>query len=608
MKDLALHISIKILLYWYAFIFISTEFLSFFHLLERNYLLLGETFFWTIFLFFHHEEIIQAIRNINFRSKNILLISLLFLLTFIQGFFSAPNSTDSMVYPLPRMMYWIQEKTLFQDVIRSAHEYIPPFGQYILLHLYLIFGNDSFLFFSQWSAYVIMVIISGIIVSLLGATKQISGLTSLMVACIPIAVMQATSTKLEIVVTVLIVICTYIALRFRTEKVLDYIVLGIGLGLGILTKQTFLIYAAIPLGILFIKLKKDNRRRFLFLMLTLAIVLIIQARFVIQNLSLYENKIVTSKDFSAYVNQNFTLMGIFSNLIKNTMLHVPVPLYTKQVENAIFSLHKLLRIDVNDCSNTFCYPGFQFRVIPAIYPQEDIASNTFHLLLILTAGVVLFTKLSKKRISSPETVIYILAVLSFIFFSAALKWQPFHSRLHLPFFVIGTISSAIILSRFKVGLLFLKGILIPSVLLAFLLVSINVLRPYISYSLFLNMVKSFAPSLNEIPQSFFVKAYDQQYFNARPYWYQPYLQIFSMLGQPDGTIAFNLMDEFEYPLWVLVKKNKINVRIIPYSQISNNTLIISTTEQPFHKDGYSTRCVETQIEYGYACISKKIYN
>lgn len=607
MKSLNLHFAVKLLLYWYTFIFISTEVLSFLHLLERKYLLLGETFFWVSFLFFYHQEILKLVKSINFRSKTLLLILTLFLLTFIQGFFSAPNSTDSMVYPLPRMMYWIQEKTLFQDVVRSAHEYIPPFGQYILLHLYLIFGNDRFLFFSQWFAYIILVGVSGVIAGLLGANKRISNLISLLVACIPTAVLQASSTKLETLVAVFIAICTYIALRFRTDKVWDYIILGIVLGLGTLTKQTFLIFAVIPLGILFVKLLRNEKRRFLLLIITAVIFLIIQARFIFQNLSLYGDEIVTSKDFSSYVNQSFSISGILSNSIKNIMLHIPVPVYTKDVENIILSLHRLLGIDVNDCSITYCFPGFQFKLIPAIYPQEDIAANTFHFLLIFAGGVALFICISKKRVAIKEALIYCLSVLSFVLFATILKWQPFHSRLHLPFFVIGIISSSILLSRFKIGLLFLKGILITSVFIAFLLISINVLRPYISYSIFLNLIKPFAPTLYEVPESFLVKPYEQQYFNARPYWYKPYLKIVSMIDKQDNdTIAFNLMDEFEYPFWVLIKKSKINEHIVPYSKISNYTLIISTTEQPIYKEGYSTKCVKTEIEYGYACVSRKI--
>lgn len=607
MKYLNLHISAKALLCWYVFIFLSTEFLSFFHLLERNYIFLAELFFWVFFLYHQRLEILQTVHKINFRSKSVFLIITLFLLTFIQGFFSAPNSTDSMVYHLPRVMYWIQEKTLFQDVVRNVHDYLPPFGQYILLHLYLIFGNDSFLFFSQWFAYVVTVIISGVIAGSLGANKQVSRYTSLLVACLPVALMQASGTKIDLIVTGLVVICTYMVLNLKEEKFWDYIALGFGFGLGSLTKQTFLLYALIPSTILLVKLLRSNKRYLFFVPLVFTIFLVVQARFISQNLLLYGNASGSKEDYAGLAIQDISLKGVSSNLIKNTMLHIPIPIYTKQAEDLILYIHKLLGIDVNDCSTTFCDPDFRFKITRFIYPQEDIAANTFHLLLITTAGVMLLWQLIKGRLSFLESFIYGLAILSYVAFSTFLKWQPFHSRLHMPFFVIGTIISVLILSKFKKGVFFLKVVLALSVFLALALIFLNVTRPYVSYNLFYESIKSFAPSLSGIPESFFVKPYEQQYFNTRSYWYKPYKTIIEDINKAQliskTTISFQLMDIFEYPLWAFIKRYHLNLKVVPESKTSNKTIIISTSKDPYSKDGYTTSCIKTEVEYGYACIS-----
>ncbi len=608
MKYLRLHIAVKTLLYWYFFIFLSTEFLSFFHLLERNYIFLAELFFWVFFLYFQRLDILHTIRKANLRSKSTLFILMLFLLTFFQGFFSAPNSTDSMVYHLPRVMYWIQEKTLFQDVVRNVHDYLPPFGQYILLHLYLIFGNDKFLFLSQWIAYVVTVIISGVIAGFLGANKEVSKYASLLVACLPVALMQATGTKIDLIVTGLVVICTYMVLNLREEKFWDYIALGFGFGLGSLTKQTFLLYSLIPSSILLIKLLKSRKKYLLFLPLIVIIFLIVQARFISQNLLLYGNASGSKDDYAGLASQNISLKGVTSNLIKNTMLHVPVPIYTKQMGDLILFVHHLLGIDINDCATTFCDPDFKFKITRFIYPQEDIASNTFHLLLIAIAGVVLLKNLTNKgRLSLFEKLIYGLTLLSYIAFSALLKWQPFHSRLHMPFFVIGTIISVLILSKFKKGIFFLKIILAVSISLAIALIFLNVTRPYISYNLFYDSIKSFTPSLSGIPESFFIKPYEQQYFNTRSYWYKPYKGIIEDLNKVEligkNTITFQLMDIFEYPLWVFIKQYNLNLKVVPESHASNKTIIISTSKDPYSKDGYTTSCIKTEVEYGYACLS-----
>lgn len=76
----------KIFLIWYLFVYVSTEILSFLSLLILS-------------------------------------------LTFIQGLFSAPSTTDSMIYHLPKVMHWIQDKTVYQDVTRNTHDFKAPFAE-----------------------------------------------------------------------------------------------------------------------------------------------------------------------------------------------------------------------------------------------------------------------------------------------------------------------------------------------------------------------------------------------------------------------------------------------------------------------------------------------
>lgn len=600
-----LHICVKILLYWYIFIFFSTEILSYLQILERKYILPGELFFWIIILFFLRKEILYSLKSINFKSKSTLIILVLSVLIFIQGLFSAPSTTDSMVYHLPRVMYWIQNKTVLQDVIRNPHDFMAPFAEYILLHLYLITGNDQLLFFSQWIAFVMIVIISGAIAERLGADKQIKIMVTLFVATLPMAVMQASSTQVDLVVAVLVVLSTYIALELCRKITINVASLfWISLGLGITTKATFFLFMVIPAGIMiFALIKKHWKDIFIFALSSLAI-LIIPFRFMNQNLYLYGNILGPFKKGETLTNEVVNLTVLISNLIRNIMIHLPIPFFTTQAQNLLEFIHRIIGIPISAQETTCC--DFQFRVIPILYPQEDIVSNFFHLLLIMFTIVFIFKKaVFKDRLLF---LLFILSLFSFIIFSLILKWQPFHSRLQIPFFVIGTISAVMILSKNKKNFYILKGVLLSSILLAFLLIFLNVSRPFISYNLFYNNIKSFSFPLSSIPQSFFLKLREEQYFNARFYWYFPYKNIIEVLAVQnsikDGTVAFDLLDGFEYPLWLLIKKYKINSSIIPLSKISNNTIIISTSKNPYIKEGYITKCIKTEIEYGYGCLSK----
>lgn len=605
LKSFNLNLSAKILLYWYALIFFSTEFLSNLHFLERKSILLVELLFWIVLLSFNKRAILYSIQNINIRSRGTLVILFLFALTFIQGFFSAPNTTDSMVYHLPRVMYWIQEKTVTQDVIRNLHDFMAPFGEYILLHLYLITGNDRLLFLSQWLAYIVSVILTGIIAKQLGANEKVRMLTQLFVATIPMAVMQATSTQVDMIVSVLVMIGTHISFNLLKEfKLKNLILFGLTVGLGIATKATFFIYLIIPAGIVILAIIKNGFRNILPICLSGVIALAIPLRFMTQNLNLYGNILGPFLKGQTLTNDVISIEVLISNLLKNLMIHIPVPFFNNQVQSFIVLIHQLIDIPINSSQTTCC--DFQFNVIPVIFPQEDIVSNPLQLIIFI---FTLFSSFRRKILKNKVLfLVYILNFLSFIIFSLILKWQPFHSRLQIPFFMLGTISSVLILSNFKKGLFFLKSMLYLSIPLALLVVFLNISKPFISYILFYNQVKHFAPPLSNVPEAFYLKSREVQYFNPRFYWYYPYKKIidrFEKEAHDEKTVTFKLMDFYEYPLWLLMKEKNISFKVLPESKILDDTIIISTSKEQYSLTGYTTECIKTEIEYGYACISIK---
>ena len=611
MKKLFLDTPVKGLLYWYIFIFFSTEILSNFKLLERGYILSGEITFWTVFLFFHRKRVLYSLRNINLGSKSLLFILILLLLTFIQGFLSAPSTTDSMVYHIPRVMYWIQEKTLFQDVIRNSHDYMAPFGEYILLHLYLIFGNDRMLFFSQWIAYVVSIYVIGLIGFQLGVSQKSIKLIRLFAATLPITVMQASSTQVDMVVTALLLICLHLSLFLKDHYLAKHsVLLGFVIALGFLTKATFAFYVLIPISVLFLSYYNKFKKSAFIIAPVLLIVIILQFRFISQNFLLYGNplgvKFSEKGEEAVYINEVISPFSMLSNLTRNLFVHLPVPLFPSLIRNGIVNLHNLMVFDVNDSRITCC--GTKFVVNSILYPQEDIVANPLHLILILAGGFFIIFEKGKLNRDKQVKVLYLSSIISFIVFSALIKWQPFHPRLEIPFFLVGGMSSIIILSQANKKRILHIWVALSGVL-AIMIIILNVSRPYISYNLFYDLVKSFQPITASVPEAFYIKPREQQYFNARYYWYEPYIAITTLIAQKnnkDTTIAFDLPDGFEYPLWALMKKQNIKARIIPYSQIDDETVLVSSSVDPFTRIGYKTVCIESTIKYGYVCLSERI--
>lgn len=604
MKDLRIHISVRILLFWYGLIFISTEFLSFFTHLTRVNILISQTIFAVIILYFFGTEIKKQLKKNKLLSKTNFIIGTILLLTFIQGLFSAPSTTDSMVYHLPKVMYWVQEKTVYQDVIRNPHDFKAPLAEYIVLHLYVLLGNDRLAFFSQWLAFAFIIYLSGIIAKQLGAEEKLIKVVRVFCATLPIAVMQSASTQVDLVPAVLSLIAVHISIslkeKFGLKKVLLF---SLTIGLGFFTKATFLIYLVVPAFILFPFIFKFPKKALIIGILVLASIFLIQGRFFLQNNSLYGNflgkHLLSDGSVLEYTNKDLNLQKIVSNMIKNLLIHIPFPVFSREVYQGIVFIHNILGLDINDPSITCC--GTEFKVLSIIYPQEDIVSNIPHLFLIIFAGITLYKFKNKREIKT----IYLASIVAFILFSAIIKWQPYHSRLASPILLTGTIASVLLIKNIRI----LNVFLIFSILLAISISILNVSRPYVSYSWFFNIIKQYSRPHSSIPEAFYLKPRLKQYFNAEFFWYEPYRKTVENMPASNETIkiTFDVMDDFEYPLWILLEDHKTNFQVIPKLNLTQSGYLIKTsTKREEVKNFQIIECYKTEIQYGYSCLYKKL--
>lgn len=600
----------KILFYWYITIFVSTEILSLLNLINSPLIILTNSIFFMSILLIFRQEFSNLLRQaFVIKSVSLYITILILILTFVQGFLSAPNTTDGMVRRLPIVMFWVQEQTLYQDIIRNGHDFMGPFAQYILLHLYIIFNGDRILFLSQWIAFIGVITLSLLISQKIGASSKSLPIILMLVVTLPIAVLGSNSIQTDMVTTVFVLFSVYFALNFlRNTTFINCVLVSIAIGLGILTKATFFLYLVLPLGLLLPVVFKLNKKLLIFGLISAFIIGVIQARFSEQSLRLYGelngSGVIQGK--SGYTNEIINPQVTFSNLLRNLILHLPFPVGKEEVEKWVSSIHAKMGLIMDDPRTN--YYGTKFSVNPVIFPQEDRAGNPVHLSLILLAGVVIIFWHKKIKNNRQAVYLYALSIISLIIFSAILKWQPFHTRLLMPFFIVGSITSTLILSNFDKLKIFLNLLLVISVLLSLLLILFNVSKPFISYGLFYSYVKDLAPPLSSVPESVFTKDREENIFNARYYWYKPYKDVMEKTKeyQFPGTISFNLMDEFEYPMWYFLRKNNQSLRVVPYPKKTDETIIITTSKNPYNLEGYKTGCIKTEIDYGYACISKKL--
>jgi len=173
MTDTNIHPLAKLIIYSYLYVFISTGLLSLIHQVNRGTILFVDFIYLLLIL----SPFLKLLENKIKKRKKInifgLILITIFIFTFIQGLFSAPNTTDAMTYHIPRVMRWLQDGTTFQTERFGSHDFMPPLPEYILLHLYSIWGSDRFLFISQWFAFVSIVFLCGEVVIQLGVIRKL---------------------------------------------------------------------------------------------------------------------------------------------------------------------------------------------------------------------------------------------------------------------------------------------------------------------------------------------------------------------------------------------------------------------------------------------------
>jgi len=603
-----LDIVVKVILIVYFFIFISTESLSFFHILTRQNILIVDVFFFFLLLKSFKKEFLGLLKNINFKSLTTKFILVLLILTLIQGISSAPSTTDAMNYHIPRVMHWLNNSTTIQISVRNFHDFMPPFPEYILLHLYSITDSDRLLFFSQWIAFVTSVFLCGEIFILLKGDKKLKQSVILMSALTPIAIMESVSTQVDLQSNVFILLAVYVGLiLINTKKTRYALILGVIFGLGMLTKQTFAAFAIIPCSLLLYLIRIDWRKGVIAVVIIAVLAFVMQLSFFNQNIRLYGNfsgqQLIGRGNI--FFNEIISPQAAFSTMLKNAFINIPVPVGKEIAENFLINLSSFIGIDIND-ARIMVNPSLKFHLLSIIYPQEDMVSNPIQLILILITGFLLI--LYWKKI--PNVLIkylFIFLIVSFIFFSLILKWNLYNIRLEIPIFMIGMVLSYLILSISKVGKKILSISLIVSLPLGIVIILLNVSRPYISYNTFYDTVRSYAPPNSVLPEAFYTRSRTRQYFNARPYWFDPYDKVTNLILQQKDSpqIKLDIMDEFEYPLWVLLKEKGVKFVINDNIETNSKDLILSTSELPYFKERYNTICFKTDIEYGYACLSKK---
>jgi hypothetical protein len=510
------------------------------------------------------------------------LVTILLLLTI----YCPPNTWDSMTYHMSRVAHWVQNENVSfypTHILRQLHQ--PPFAEYLILQLQLLNNGDRFANIPQFASMIISTLGITLIAKEFNLKTSGQVLAALISISVPMGILQSTSTQNDYVLTAMIVSAMYFAIKLQYAHLVKYLVLfSASIALALSTKGTGYLFAIPIIGFALFYTKKNIPLSLKLLGMIVIACAVFNAGHYLRNFNLYGSILGPGREGSlSYANEIFSIQAFISNLIRNIAIHLgtPIPAINLMISEFVNWLHHLIGISASNPKTT--WGGIPFLLDP-INPHEDGAGNFIHLLLIFISLFIYFTK---KNIQTTLTTRYIFCIVScFFLFFIYLKWQPWHSRLQLPIFILWSplIAMSLVSTKFFIKRQFFIILCIFIASLPWTLFSAT--KPLIA------KLHSKYPYY-KVEESIFNSSRNQQYFMNRPKLWSSYKnlseEIIKINEKNIGLIISG--DEWEYPLFPLLHESKIKINHIAVQNDSaflntktNNVNLIIEINQPTKKE------------------------
>jgi hypothetical protein len=473
----------------------------------------------------------------------------------IAAMVSPPNNWDSMTYHMSRIMHWIRRETIDPfptHITRQIYQH--PWSGFPILHFYLLLGTDRLSSLIQWLSLAGVGLIGSLIAKELKYDKHAEALAALVAISVPMAILQGSSTQNDL--TLAYWTMSVVWLLGRTPERVRSIWAGCALGLAILTKQTAVIVVfpfALAWGIAVIH-RYGIRRAFLTLVALPTISLVLLSPHLFRNVEMFGNPIGAKSESTQNIefrfsNDNLNMRLLASNIIRNSALHLQTvfPQVNQCIYNSVKLAHEKLEVSMTEPATT--WPGTQFEITLPVR-DEDLVSNTLHAILISVASILLVISRNEK-FNQGKSRLYLLCLLcGFVLFCALARWQPWHSRLHLPYFLLAAPITAVVLSSYRYATGVIAAILVY-VAVSHALSNMN--RPLIGNS------------------SIFKKTETEIIFTKRPQLQHAYEMVLRLLDERGAThvglISGN--DDWEYPLWRIKVPRTLESRVFRHVMVDN---------------------------------------
>ncbi|MCM8776216.1 MAG: glycosyltransferase family 39 protein [Candidatus Omnitrophica bacterium] len=362
----------------------------------------------------------------------------------VTAWFAPPNTWDSLVYHMSRVVHWIQNRSVAHYSTVELRQLIhPPWAEFAIMHFQILSQGDHWAGFVQWFSLLGSVIAASLVAGALGAKLMGQIAASMVCLTIPSGILQASGTKNDYAVGYWLVVFVYFLLLYRDKLKVGYLLgLATGLGLAFLTKISALVFS-VPflLWLLLLEIKQCRREAWKHSILVLGIVLILNVSPWARNFSLFGypftqrwKESLAASDLTRAKNEVISVPFFIVLVADNIFAHLgsPVQPLNRAIASVKYHLHRFLGVTYSDARITYgAVP--EYTIID--FSMEEVSAGNLYHVILATAALVLCISLSRFR--QHTVLIYGTALcVAFVFFCAYHRWSPYNVRLHLPLFVM----------------------------------------------------------------------------------------------------------------------------------------------------------------------------
>lgn len=369
-----------------------------------------------------------------------LLAGIIFILSWssCQAIFSPPNNVDSQEYHLQRQVFWMQQHSVEHFATSNLRQVaMPPLTEFAGLHLMILTGNDRWHNLVQWFAFVLTLFAVSLTTRKFNRSPTPQLLAAFWTATIPLAFLQASNTKNDVVVMMWICVLAYWVLLLDTRSRLrlpHVFLVGIAFGALMLTKGTGPIFGfAIAAFAGIYLLRHQWRLAFPALAIIATIALLLNAGHFDRNYRAFHSIAPDQDGIQAgppLGEEDHSLKALLSNMSRNIAPHFVTPSesWNTNLTGFIYAFHKKIGREMDDPKTTWMPLGRFHQYEFSWQKDEDRAAAPAHMLLLLTLPVVML--FGRRQLPWRGIVpLLVMFVAGFVLFSFLLKWQNWHVRL-----------------------------------------------------------------------------------------------------------------------------------------------------------------------------------